>query len=317
MAAVHLYPEINPYNIGRLKVDHVHELYYEQSGKQNGKPVLFLHGGPGSGVNQHDRRFFDPNIYRIVMFDQRGAGKSTPAAELKDNTTWHLVADIEKIRKHLDIGKWVVFGGSWGSTLALAYAQTHPDNVKALILRGIFTLRRKEVLWFYQDGASHLFPDYWEVFINQIPEAERHDLLSAYYKRLTGDDEKVKQICAKSWSAWECATSKLVVDQENIARAAVCSWALQFARIECHYFIHGGWFKYDDQLIKEVEKIRHIPATIVQGRYDVVCPARTAWQLHKNWPEAEFHIVPNAGHASREIDTAKLLVEAADKYKSL
>ncbi|XP_077978391.1 putative proline iminopeptidase [Glandiceps talaboti] len=313
----HLYPEVDAYDNGRLKVDDIHELFYEQSGNPSGKPVVFLHGGPGSGVTVHDRRFFDPKVYRIILFDQRGAGRSTPPAELKNNTTWHLVEDIEKIRQHLGIDKWVVFGGSWGSTLALSYAETHPDNVKALILRGIFTLRRKELLWFYQEGASHLFPDLWEQYVAPIPEVERHDFMSAYYRRLTGDDDEKKLECARSWSAWECGTAKLLIDESHIQKADEDKWAIQFASIECHYFVHGGWFKYDDQLIQEVDKLRHIPATIVQGRYDVVCPARTAWDLHKKWPEAEFHMVPIAGHASREPDTAALLVQAADKYKSL
>ncbi|XP_077978420.1 putative proline iminopeptidase [Glandiceps talaboti] len=313
----HLYPEVDAYDNGRLKVDDIHELFYEQSGNPSGKPVVFLHGGPGNGIFVHDRRFFDPKVYRIILFDQRGAGRSTPPAELKNNTTWHLVEDIEKIRQHLGIDKWVVFGGSWGSTLALSYAETHPDKVKALILRGIFTLRRKELLWFYQEGASHMFPDLWEQYVAPIPEVERHDFMSAYYRRLTGDDDKKKLECARSWSAWECGTSKLVIDESDIQKADEEKWAIQFARIECHYFVHGGFFKYDDQLIQEVDKLRHIPATIVQGRYDVVCPARTAWDLHKKWPEAEFYMVPLAGHAPREPDIAALLVQAADKYKSL
>lgn len=312
-----MYPDIEPYDTGMLTVSDIHKVYYEQSGNKTGKPVIFLHGGPGGGTSPRDRTFFDPAVYRIVLMDQRGAGKSTPAAELRENTTWHLVADIEKLRNHLGVDKWVVFGGSWGSTLSLAYAETHPDRVKALILRGIFTLRRRELIWFYQDGASIIFPDAWEGYLKPIPEVERFDLISAYYRKLTSDDETIRTEAAKAWSKWEMTTSRLFVDPEYIVRAEADTWALQFARIECHYFVHGGFMEFDGQLLKNVDKIRHIPTTIVQGRYDLVCPMDTAWELHKAFPEAEFHIIPDAGHSNKEPGTQAKLVEACDKYKHL
>jgi len=237
---------------------------------------------------------------------------------LQDNTTWHLVSDIETLREHLGISKWVVFGGSWGSTLALAYSQKHPDAVKAIILRGIFTLRRQELIWFYQEGASYLFPDKWEAYLAPIPTVERGDLISAYYRRLTGDNKEVQLECAKAWSGWELCTSKLITDATSVqTRLTDLDWTLAFARIECHYFVNGGWFDSNNHLIDNVESIRHIPATIVQGRYDLVTPMKTAWELHKQWPEAEFHIIPDAGHSHSEPLTQRKLVEAADKYKEL
>lgn len=312
-----VYPEIEVFDSGHLRVSDIHEVYFEQSGNKNGKPVLFLHGGPGGGTSPSDRRYFDPAVYRIVLMDQRGAGKSKPPAELKDNTTWHLVSDIEKLREHLSIDKWVVFGGSWGSTLSLVYAETHPDRVKALILRGIFTLRRSEIIWYYQDGASHIFPDHFDKYVEPIPKAERHDIVGAYYRRLTGPDEAERLKCARHWSLWEMATSRLFIDHNLLKRADSDIWALQFARIECHYFVHGGFFETDSHILDNVDKIRHIPATIVQGRYDVVCPAQTAWDLHKQWPEAEFYFVRDAGHSAREMGIKSVLVHAADKYKEL
>ncbi|XP_061185690.1 probable proline iminopeptidase [Saccostrea echinata] len=312
-----LYPEIEPFAKEHLKVSDLHNIYVEQCGSKSGKPVIFVHGGPGGGISPRDRRFFDPDVYRIILFDQRGSGKSTPSAELKENTTWDSVADMEKIRQHYNIDKWVVFGGSWGSTLSLAYAETHPDRVKALVLRGIFTLRRRELLWFYQDGASLIFPDKWEDYIKPIPEVERGDIMSAYYRRLTSEDENTRVQAAKAWSGWEMATSRLLIDEEMLKKVDSDVWSLQFARIECHYFVNGGFMKKDGQLLDDVDKIRHIPCTIVQGRYDVVCPAETAWLLHKKWPEAEFHIVPDAGHSNRESGTASLLLDATDKYKTL
>ncbi|KAK7479310.1 hypothetical protein BaRGS_00029480 [Batillaria attramentaria] len=313
------YPESEPYDSGWLQVSDLHCLHYWQYGNKNGNPVIFLHGGPGGGVKKRDHCYFDPDAYRIILFDQRGSGKSTPAAELQENTTWHSVEDIEKLRKHMGVERWVVFGGSWGSTLALAYSQTHPDRVKAIVLRGIFTLRRRELEWFYEDkgGACMLFPDHFENYRDFIPRAERKDIMGAYYRRLTGEDEKVKVEAAKRWSRWEMATSKLFVDSDMLQRAESDQWALQFARIECHYFIYGGFLESDDQLLDNVDRIRHIPATIVQGRYDIVCPPETAWLLHKRWPEAEFHIVPDAGHSPREPGTTSLLVQATDKYKTL
>ncbi|EDV27169.1 expressed hypothetical protein [Trichoplax adhaerens] len=312
-----LYPEIEPYDTGFLKVSDLHTIYYEQSGNASGNPVIFLHGGPGGGTSGNDRRYFDPESYRIILMDQRGCGKSTPFAELQDNTTWTLVEDIESLRKHLGIEKWVVFGGSWGSTLSLTYAEEHPDRVKALILRGIFTLRRKEITWFYQEGASTLFPDFFEEFVEPIPEVERGDLMGAYHRRLTGNDEEVKLRCARAWSKWEMSTAKLLVDDEVIARAEDDHFAIAFARIECQFFVNGGWFKGTNHVLDNAEKIRHIPGVIVQGRYDVVCPFKTAWDLHKRWPEAEFHVVPDSGHSAREKGIAGRLVAAADKFRNI
>ncbi|CAL1538794.1 unnamed protein product [Lymnaea stagnalis] len=314
-----LYPITEPFDSGFLKVSEIHKLYYEQSGNKSGTPVIFVHGGPGGGTSPTDRGFFDPEAYHIILFDQRGAGKSTPAAEIKENTTWDLVEDIERLRRHLGIERWVVFGGSWGSTLSLAYAEAHPERVKALILRGIFTLRREELEWFYEGkGANMLFPDYWEDYINFIPEVERGSLMNAYHRRLTSEDETVRQEAAKRWSKWELATSHLFINQEKLLKPDTQhTWALQFACIECHYFVNGGFFKSANQLIEEVEKIRHIPGTIVQGRYDVVCPMDTAWQLHKRWPEAELKIAPDSGHNSQEPATRTLLLEATDKYRHI
>ena len=309
-----LYPEIEPFDSGMLKVSPLHTLYYEQSGNPHGKPVVFLHGGPGGGTNAKCRRFFDPAVYRIVLFDQRGCGKSTPHAELTDNTTWDLVADIERVREHLGIDRWQVFGGSWGSTLALAYAQTHPDKVTELVLRGIFMLRRWELEWFYQKGCDALYPDAWETYLNAIPEVERGDLMSAYHRRLTSADAKVRTDAARAWSVWEGATSFLWQDKTHIESSAEDEFALAFARIECHYFVNGGFFEHDDQLLRNVERIRNIPAVIVQGRYDVVCPLRSAWDLHRAWPEANLHIVQDAGHSAFEPGILHELVEATDRF---
>jgi proline iminopeptidase len=312
-----LYPENEPFETGFLKVSDLHEIYYEQCGLKDGKPVLYLHGGPGGGIGARDRRYFDPKVYRIILIDQRGAGQSKPAAELKENTTWDLVNDIEKLREKLGIDKWVVFGGSWGSTLSLIYAQCHPDRVKALVLRGIFTLRRKELVWYYQEGCDRLFPDVWERFIEPIPEVERFDMMGAYYRRLTGDDPEVRIKCAQRWSAWEMATSRLLVDHDLLKRAESDTWALQFARIEAHYFVNGGFLRSDTQVLDDVSKIKHIPCTIVQGRYDIVCPADTAWQLHKRWPEATFCLIPDAGHSVKEAGITTALLDATDKYRNL
>ena len=309
-----LYPEIEPYDVGQLKVSDLHTLYYEQSGNPNGKPVVFLHGGPGGGTNPKCRRFFDPSVYRIVLFDQRGCGKSTPHAELTDNTTWHLVADIERLREHLGIARWQVFGGSWGSTLSLAYAQTHPDKVTELVLRGIFMLRRWELEWFYQRGCDALYPDAWEAYLAAIPETERGDLMSAYHRRLTSPDPQVRLNAARAWSVWEGATSFLYQDDAYIHGSSEDEFALAFARIECHYFVNGGFFEHDDQLLRNVDRIRRIPAVIVQGRYDVVCPMRSAWDLHRAWPEASLHVVQDAGHSAFEPGIAHELVEATDRF---
>ncbi len=310
-----LYDPIEPYDTGRLKVSPIHELYYEQCGDPNGQPVVFLHGGPGGGLIPDYRRFFNPQAYRIVLFDQRGSGQSTPHACLEENTTWHLVADIERLREQLGIDSWVVFGGSWGSTLSLAYAETHPERVKGLILRGIFLCRPSEIRWFYQEGAGAIFPDVWEQYLNLIPEAERGDMLSAYHRRLTSDIESVRLAAARAWSVWEGSTSKLFPDQQLIEHSGEAHFALALARIECHYFMNNCFFATDNYLIENVDKIRHIPGVIVQGRYDVVCPITSAWDLHRAWPEAELNIIPDAGHSAMEPGIASALVEAADRFE--
>lgn len=314
-----LYPESEPYSEGWLEVSSIHTLKYWQYGNSSGNPVVFVHGGPGSGTSPHDSRYFDPAVYRIILFDQRGSGQSTPSAELKDNTTWHSVEDMEKLRKHLGVDHWVVFGGSWGSTLSLAYAETHPDRVKALVLRGIFTLRRRELEWFYEDqqGACMIYPDYFEQYRDYIPRAERRDMMGAYYRRLTSNDEKVQLEAAKHWSSWEMATSRLFVDNAYLQRTENDQWAMRFARIECHFFIHGGFLESETQLLDDVHKIRNIPGTIIQGRYDIVCPPDSAWELHKRWPEAEFFFVQDSGHSAVEPGTTSMLVQATDKYKNL
>ncbi len=309
-----LYPESEPFRTGMLPVSELHTIYYEESGNPEGKPVVFLHGGPGGGTEPKQRRFFDPKKYRIVLFDQRGCGKSTPHANLTDNTTWDLVRDIEKLREHLGIGKWQVFGGSWGSTLALAYAETHPERVSELVLRGIFLLRKEEIQWFYQEGTSWIFPDAWEQYLAPIPESERGDLLGAYYKRLISDDAAVRSRAAQAWSVWEGSTSCLFPNEELVRRMSGDEFALAFARIECHYFTHDGWVSGDKALLANVDKIRKIPGVIVQGRYDVVCPAKSAWDLHRAWPEAEFRIVRDSGHSAMEAGTVHELVSATDRY---
>jgi len=295
-----LFPKCTPYRRGRLKVSQLHTLYFEECGNPQGKPLVFLHGGPGGGIDPVYRRYFDPRKWRIVLFDQRGCGRSRPHAELRGNTTWDLVDDIEKLRTHLGIDRWVVFGGSWGSTLSLAYAQAHPERVKGLVLRGIFLLRRSELEWFYQEGASHLFPDAWEHYLAPIPPRERGDMMKAYYKRLTSRSAAVRKRAAKAWSIWEGSTSKLFTDPALVKRFGGGKFADAFARIECHYFVNRGFFQRDDQLLRDVRRIRHIPAVIVQGRYDVVCPMRSAWDLHRAWPEAKLIVVPDAGHSMTE-----------------
>ncbi|MGB7248664.1 MAG: prolyl aminopeptidase [Phormidesmis sp.] len=309
-----LYLPIEPYRQGTLSVSAIHTLYYEEAGNPEGKPVVFLHGGPGGGITSLYRQFFNPEQWRIVLFDQRGCGQSTPHAELAENTTWDLVEDIEKLRSHLSIPQWTVFGGSWGSTLALAYAQTHPDSCAGLILRGIFMLRPKEIQWFYQSGASYLFPDAWEGYIAPIPPAERGDIVSAYYQRLTSPDPQTRQKAAIAWSVWEASTSKLIPDADLVQRFAEGSFADAFARIECHYFINGGFFTHEDQLLNQVDCIRHIPAVIVQGRYDVVCPMLSAWELHRAWPEAKWVVIDDAGHSATEPGITSALVEATDQF---
>ncbi len=308
------YPEIQPYHTGFLQVSPEHSLYFEESGNMNGKPVVFLHGGPGGGTSAKQRRFFDPSRYRIILFDQRGCGKSRPHASLVDNTTWHLVSDIEKLRAHLGISRWQVFGGSWGSTLALAYAEQHPDRVSELVLRGIFLLRRWELEWFYQRGAGLFFPEAWSKFEGLVPPEERGDLILAYHRRLTSTDETVRQQAARVWSVWEASTSNLFPDEDYIRSCAGDAFSLAFARIECHYFVNGGFLERENQLIEDVARIRHIPAVIVQGRYDVVCPATSAWQLSQAWPEARLSIVPDAGHSAYEPGIVHELISATDAF---
>ncbi|MDB4992616.1 MAG: pip [Myxococcaceae bacterium] len=309
-----LFPALEPFRTGMLRVSPVHELYFEESGNPQGKPVVFVHGGPGAGTSPKQRCFFDPAKYRIVLFDQRGCGKSTPHASLEENTTWHLVGDMESLREHLGIDKWQVFGGSWGSTLALAYAVRHPDRVSELVLRGIFLLRKSEIDWFYQGGASALFPDAWEDYLAPIPEEERGDLLSAYHARLTSDDAAVRQEAARAWSVWEGRTSNLAPNVELITNMGGDDFSLAFARIECHYFTHKGFFEPETELLDSVSRLRHIPAVIVQGRYDVVCPMETAWALHRAWPEADFKVVGDAGHSAFEPGITHELVSATNRF---
>ena len=309
-----LYPAIEPYHQGFLKVSDLHTIYFEESGNPDGKAVIILHGGPGGGSQPIYRQYFDSNRWRIIQFDQRGCGKSTPHAELAENTTWHLVEDIETLRKHLKIDRWVVSGGSWGSTLALAYSETHPDYCQALILRGIFLLRKKELAWFYQEGAGYFFPDAWEDYVQPIPIAERDDMISAYYRRLTSDDHQVRSQAARAWSIWEASTSKLIPEPALINRFGVEDFANAFARLEYHYFMNKGFFTSENQLLQNIDRIRHIPTVIVQGRYDVVCPMFTAWELHQVFPEAEFMVIPDAGHSMTEIGIRSALLDAGDRF---
>ncbi|ASR03988.1 prolyl aminopeptidase [Gordonia rubripertincta] len=314
------YPEIEPYESGHLDVGDGQQIYWETSGKPDGKPVVFVHGGPGGGTSPTQRRFFDPARYRIVLFDQRGCGQSRPhiadGADLSVNTTPHLIADMEKLRTHLGIDRWQVFGGSWGSTLGLAYAQTHPDRVTELVLRGIFLLRRSEIDWYYNGGASHIFPDVWESYLEPIPENERDgDLVAAYHRLLTSDDASVARAAARAWTGWEQATSYLLPRPEEPGQDAdeAHRFDLAFASIENHYFVNHG-FLADGQLLDNIDAIAHIPGVIVQGRYDVVCPMRSAWDLHRAWPAADLRIVDDAGHASFEAGIKHHLLEATDRF---
>jgi proline iminopeptidase len=312
-----LYNPIEPYDSGHLSVSDVHQLYYEQCGNPNGKPVVFLHGGPGAGLTPEYRRFFDPEIYRIILFEQRGSGRSLPHASLDDNTTWHLVSDIEKIREHFGIEQWLVFGGSWGSTLSLAYAVKHPERVNGLVLRGIFLGRRDETLWLYEDGqgASAIFPDTWEEFVGVIPESERADMIGAYYRRLTSDDAAVRSEAARAWSLWEASALKLIPDQKLIDEFTEPDTAIAIARIECHYFLNDCFFETDNFLIENIDRIRHIPSVIVHGRYDIVCALKNAWDLHRAWPEAKLEIIPDAGHSVLEPGITDALVRATDSFR--
>lgn len=308
------YPAIEPYRTQRLAVDPPHVLYVEESGNPDGIPVLFLHGGPGAGCEPYHRRFFDPAAYRIVLFDQRGAGRSTPHAALEHNTTWDLVTDIERIRDMLGVDRWLVFGGSWGSTLALAYAETHPERVQGLVLRGIFLCRPWEIRWFYQEGANRVFPDYWEEYIAPIPDAERGDLLHAHYRRLTGTDATARMASARAWSVWEGRAATLRPNQAVVGFFASPHTALSLARIEAHYFAHDTFLK-PDQLLVDARRLDDIPGIIVHGRYDIVCPFANAWDLHRAWPSATLEIVADAGHSAAEPGIAAALIRATDTMR--
>ncbi|ROS25739.1 proline iminopeptidase [Rathayibacter sp. PhB127] len=315
-----LYPEIEPFHTGMLDVGDGHEIYWEASGNPEGKPVVFLHGGPGAGASASHRRLFDPEKYRIVLLDQRMCGRSTPHAsepdaDLSTNTTWYLVSDLEKLREHLDIERWQVFGGSWGSTLALAYAESHPERVTEIVLRGIFTLRRAELEWFYEGGAAAVYPDLWEGYTSVIPAGTSGSLIEAYYRLLHDADPAVHGPAGVAWTTWESSTITLLQKPEMIEAWSDPAFALAFARIENHYFVHKGWLE-EGQLIRDVGVLRGIPAVIVQGRYDMCTPAFTAWDLHRAWPEADFHLIPDAGHAFDEPGILEALIEATDRFAS-
>ncbi|HCG39330.1 MULTISPECIES: prolyl aminopeptidase [Stutzerimonas] len=304
-----LYPEIKPYARHELAVEEPHVLYVDESGSPDGLPVLFVHGGPGGGCDALSRRFFDPTLYRIITFDQRGCGRSTPHASLENNTTAHLIADMQRIREHLGIDKWVLFGGSWGSTLSLAYAQSYPEHVHALILRGIFLCRPQDLAWFYQEGASRLFPDYWQDFLSPIPLEERDDLMQAFYRRLTGNDQIAQMHAAKAWSCWEGRTATLRPNHNVVERFADAHRALSMARIECHYFVNQAFLE-PDQLLRDMPKIAHLPGIIVHGRYDAICPLDNAWALHQAWPNSELQIIRDAGHSAAELGITDALIRA-------
>ncbi|HVL19966.1 MAG TPA: prolyl aminopeptidase [Amaricoccus sp.] len=307
------YPEIEPYETGRIDVGDGHSLYWERCGTRGAKPAVFLHGGPGAGCSPGHRRQFDPARYDILLFDQRGCGRSRPYASLEANTTWHLVEDIERLREMVGVERWMAFGGSWGSTLALAYAQTHPDRVTELVLRGIFTFRQSELDWLYRQGASEIFPDKWEEFLAPIPEAERGDLVAAYHRRLTGDDAAEQLEAAKAWSKWEAETVTLLPNPAVIEEHTADAFAVAIARIENHYMINKGWIE-EGALIRDAALLKDIPAVIVQGRYDCCTPPVTAWDLHKAWPEAELEIVPDGGHLFNEPGVLDGLIRATDKF---
>lgn len=308
-----LYPKITPYKTGFLDTQDGHHIYWELCGNPKGKPVVFLHGGPGSGCTDNHRRLFNPEKYHIMLFDQRGCGRSLPYASLENNTTWHLVNDIERLRQEvLGADKMMVFGGSWGSTLALAYAQTYPAHVSELILRGIFMCRPEEIHWFYQEGASYIYPDYWEDYVRPIPENERHDMLKAFHRRLTGNDEKEKLAAATAWGRWEGRGITLLPDPETEQQFSADEFVIAFARIENHYFMNNGFFE-ESQLLRNAYKIQHIPTVIVQGRYDMCTPTKSAWELHKALPNAKFILIPDAGHAYNEPGILKALIAATDE----
>jgi proline iminopeptidase len=311
-----IYPPIEARATGHLRVSPLHEIYFEECGNPKGTPVVFVHGGPGGATEPNNRRFFDPDAYRIVLFHQRGCGNSRPHSSLEENTTWHLVEDMERLRTHLGIERWVVFGGSWGSTLSLAYSETHPDAVRALIVRGIWLVRPHEVRWFYQEGASFIYPDAWERYLAPIPPEERGDLLTAYHRRLTSEDARVRKEAVHAWCLWEGYTLKLVPHPEDYVQSyATGAWADALARLECHYYVNGAFFRSGNQLLEDVHRLRRIPGAIVQGRYDVICPTSAAWDLHKAWPEADFAIIPDAGHIAFEPGTADFLIRATDRFR--
>ncbi len=310
-----LFPAITPYSSGFLAVDPTHNLYWEQSGNPDGVPILLLHGGPGAGASVVHRRFFDPDYYRIVIFDQRGAGRSTPSGSLENNTTAHLVEDIEKIRRHLSISRWHVFGGSWGSTLALAYAAKHPQTIRSMILRGIFLLEQNEIDWLLY-GIRAIFPEAWEQFVSPLPPSEHKNILEAYYKRLTGNDEREKLEAAIHWCLYESACSSLIPNYETITTEEQKTRALALARIECHYF-RNGVIKPEDSLLKDINVFRAIPSVIVQGRYDVICPMQTAYRLHQAWPEADYIVVPDAGHSALDPAVRSRLIGATENARTL
>ncbi|MCJ8508174.1 prolyl aminopeptidase [Rhizobium lemnae] len=307
------YPEIEPFETGFLETGDGHRVYWERVGTKGAKPAVFLHGGPGGTISPTQRRLFDPALYDVILFDQRGCGKSTPNASLENNTTWHLVADIERLREMMGVEKWLVFGGSWGSTLALAYAETHADRVSELVLRGIYTLTKAELDWYYQFGVSEMFPDKWERFQAPIPEDERHEMMAAYRRRLVGDDRETQLRCARAWSIWEGETITLLPNPTYSGTFEEDAYALAFARIENHYFVHAGWLE-EGQLLRDASKLKDIPGVIIHGRYDMPCPAKYAWALHKAWPKADFHLIEGAGHAYLEPGILDQLILATDRF---
>ena len=308
-----LYPPIKPYARHSIAVDERHTLHVEEVGNPGGIPALFLHGGPGAGCEDYHRRFFDPERYRLILFDQRGAGRSAPHADLQDNTTWHLVDDIESLRRHFGIDQWLVFGGSWGSTLALAYAETYPERVSAMVLRGIFLCRPHEIHWFYQEGASRIYPDYWADFLAPIPLERRGDLLPAYHEALTGADELKRLAAARAWSVWEGRCATLSPNPEVVEHFRDPHVALSMARIECHYFMHDAFLR-PNQLLEDAHRLTGIPGVIVHGRYDMICPVENAWELHLAWPGSELHIQPNSGHSAGEAEISSALVRATNDF---
>jgi len=307
------YPEIEPFETGMLDVGDGHQIYWERFGTKGAKPAVFLHGGPGGATSPSHRRLFDPALYDVILFDQRGCGKSTPHASIEANTTWHLVADIERLRQMIGAEKWLVFGGSWGSTLALAYAETHPERVSELVLRGIYTLTKAELDWYYQFGVSEMFPDKWERFCAPIPENERHEMMAAYRRRLTGTDREEQLRCAVAWSSWEGETITLLPNPDYSGHFYDPEFALAFARIENHFFVHAGWLE-EGQLLRDASKLKDIPGVIIHGRYDMPCPAKYAWQLHKAWPKADFYLIEGAGHAYLEPGILDQLIRATDRF---